>query len=233
MGDLSRLKVCFVAGTLGQGGAERQLFYILRCLRENGAAVRLLSLTSGEYWENKIRELGVPVVWVGDKPSRLARLKRIIEELRQDLPGVVQSAHFYTNLYAIVAARRLGLRDVGAIRNDAISEVRANGRILGGLSLRLPRLLAPNSRVGLRNALELGASSSRCHFLPNVVDTDRFRPVMREHRGFVTLLAVGRLVEQKRLDRFLRILAKVRSESAVPVRGLIAEIGRASCRERV
>src|SRR5205085_344938 len=36
---LKGLKVCFIAGTLGQGGAERQLFYILKCLKEHGANV--------------------------------------------------------------------------------------------------------------------------------------------------------------------------------------------------
>ena len=37
MRTLSDLKVCYLAGTLGQGGAERQLFYALRALRQSGA----------------------------------------------------------------------------------------------------------------------------------------------------------------------------------------------------
>src|SRR5437868_4062131 len=63
--DLSKQKICFLAGTLGQGGAERQLFYILRALSESGAEVRLLSLTQGEFWQEKIEALGVKVIWVG------------------------------------------------------------------------------------------------------------------------------------------------------------------------
>src|SRR5689334_13233971 len=98
MADLSQLRICFLAGTLGQGGAERQLFYLLKTLREQGASLLLLSLTRGEFWEAAIAELGVEVRWVGQHNSRLARLGRIIREVRAFRPHVLQSQHFYTNL---------------------------------------------------------------------------------------------------------------------------------------
>src|SRR5215510_2403397 len=105
--DLPKLNICFVAGTLGQGGAERQLYYMLRELRENGATPRLLSLTRGEFWESRISELGVPITWIGESPSRLKRLSKIIATLRAEPPDVLQSQHFYTNLYVAGAARAL------------------------------------------------------------------------------------------------------------------------------
>src|SRR4051812_2420602 len=39
--DLAKLNVCFIAGTLGPGGAERQLYYIAKALQQNGAGVRV------------------------------------------------------------------------------------------------------------------------------------------------------------------------------------------------
>src|SRR5258706_1735559 len=96
-GILGGLRVCFIAGTLGQGGAERQLFYMLQAMRAQGTPLRVLSLTQGEFWEQRIRALGVPVVWVGERTSRLARLCRIVKELAPDRPDVLQSSHFYTN----------------------------------------------------------------------------------------------------------------------------------------
>ena len=56
MCDLAGLRICFVAGTLGQGGAERQLYYILRALTQAGAQPYVLCLTRGELWEKRIRE---------------------------------------------------------------------------------------------------------------------------------------------------------------------------------
>ena len=120
------LRICFLAGTLGQGGAERQLYYMLEELQQAGLRVTLLCLTQGEFWERRITELGVRCVWVGQKQSRLWRLFRIFQELRQERPDIVQSQHFYTNLYAAVAGRILGLPTIGAIRSDVFGEVRDN-----------------------------------------------------------------------------------------------------------
>ena len=71
------LKVCFVAGTLGQGGAERQLFYMVKALAENGGHPRVLTLVAGEFWQERIEALGVPVTWVGQRASRLENRQRL------------------------------------------------------------------------------------------------------------------------------------------------------------
>jgi glycosyltransferase involved in cell wall biosynthesis len=210
---LDNLKICFIAGTLGQGGAERQLFYILRALCRSRAIPHVLCLTRGEFWEQRILELGIKVTWVGQGKSKLSRLARIVAELRKHPADVLQSQHFYTNLYAVAAARALGLREVGAIRCDGKSELRENGVVAGYLSLRAPRLIAVNSRAAIRNAITLGATAERLCFLPNVVDTDHFKFVDRTQRDTIRIVAVGRLVEQKNLDLFLRMIARVRQHS--------------------
>jgi glycosyltransferase involved in cell wall biosynthesis len=228
MSDLANLHICLIAGTLGQGGAEQQLFYIARALHGSGASVRLLSLTKGEYWEERIRQLGVPVTWVGEHGGKGARIRHIIKTLRGNAPDVVQSQHFYTNLYAVVAARVLGCREVGAMRSDCVSEVRASGAVLGRLSLRAPRTIAANSQAAIRNAIRLGVPSSRLHLLHNVVDTNRFTPAGSRKRGPVHLIAVGRLDRPKRFDRFLTILARLRNLTATKIKATI--VGEGSLR---
>lgn len=228
--DLTQLNICFLAGTLGQGGAERQLYYLLKALRSVGAKPSLLSLTQGEFWEAPIRELGVPVIWVGRGESRLARLKRIIAELRalkrdSEQRLVLQSQHFYTNIYAAAAARALNAREIGAMRCDGLSEVQAHGRLLGGLSLKLPRIIAANSRAAIQFAVNYGLSPSRLFFLPNAIESDLFKIEPKPDAGQIKLLTVGRLEEQKRIDRFLRILAEVRQQSVKPIKAIIAGDG--------
>ena len=80
MFDFSHLRLCFVAGTLEHGGAERQLFYILQTLRHAGATARLLSLGQGEFWEERIKQLGVSVTCVGTHASRVKRLFRVLQK---------------------------------------------------------------------------------------------------------------------------------------------------------
>jgi glycosyltransferase involved in cell wall biosynthesis len=224
--DLENLDVCFVAGTLGKGGAEQQLYYMLRALRAAGSSARVLTLTRGEYWEARIRELGVPVTWVGARASRLGRLGAIVAELRDRRPDILQSQHFFANLYVVGAARALRLREICAIRNDVFSEVAANGRVLGRMSLRIPRAIVANSRAAIGNAVRLGVPPSRLHLVPNVVDVERFQRAEHPRGSTVTLVAVGRMKRAKRFDRFVRLLARLRAEQpAFEVRGLIAGEG--------
>jgi len=214
-------RVTFLAGTLGRGGAEQQLFYMATALQNRGTAVRVLSLTRGEHWEAPLRARGIPVEWVGERAGKARRLLAITRALRREPADVVQSAHFFTNLYVVAAARWRGCRDIGAIRGNAIHEL-ATHRVLGRPSLRLPRTLAVNSRAAIDNAARYGVPRSRLHFLPNVVDTERFRPGSRRRNGTMTLLAAGRLVPGKRFDRFLSLVARLRR---APVKALLVGDG--------
>ena len=223
--DLARLNICFIAGTLGQGGAEQQLFYILRALRQSGASLSLLCLTRGDIWEERIKELGVPVVWIGRHGSRALRLARMIKELRKNPPDILQSQHFFTNLYAVAAARAIKAHEVGAMRNDGIGEVSATGAVLGRMSLRLPHLIAANSQAAIENAIKLGVPTARLHHLPNVVDTERFKPGDRESERTIRLIAVGRLVKAKRFDRFISVVARAGQATQVKFKAVIVGDG--------
>lgn len=225
MHSLSGLNICFMVGTLGQGGAERQLYYMLCTLRDGGAIPRVLSLTRGEFWEERIQERGIQVTWVGQPKSKALRLFRIIEELRQNPPDVLQSQHFFTNLYAVAAARALHLREVGAVRGDGISELGANRGVLGQYSFLAPRIIAANSRVGIANAMALGVPRNRLHFLPNVVNTEQFDSHPRVTDDTYRVITVGRLTEEKRVDRFLRVLYALRARVCRPVKGTIVGDG--------
>lgn len=200
-------KICFIAGTLGRGGAERQLIYMLRALQDRGVESRILCLTKGEPLEEEIRDLGIEVTCVGASSSRWNRLIRIIRELRRNRPDIVQSAHFYTNLYAGVAGRVLSIPSIGAIRCDLLSELADNG-IAGWAQLHLPKFQIANSVPAQVRAQANGILPIRVHFVPNVVDTTSFfsagEPNVREP---LRLLFAGRLAHQKRPDRFLRTVA--------------------------
>lgn len=222
--DLPGLRVCFVAGTLGQGGAERQLFYMLKALLSGGATPTVLSLARDEFWEAPIRSLGVPVAWVGRGRSRLARLSAIIRAARRERPHVVQSQHFYMNLYAVLAARAARAVGVGAIRSNVRAECGDVGR-LGPLSLSAPRILAVNSRAALENAVSRGVPPSRLHLVDNVVDTTIFAPGERQlRRGEASplrVLGVGRNGPEKRFDLFLDVLAGARRQSRRAITGVL------------
>lgn len=224
MADLSGMRIAFVAGTLGRGGAERQLYFLVRALSDAGACIDVLSLTSGEAWEEPLRALGAEVRWVGRSQSRPKRLAKIVYEVRRLEPHVVQSQHFFTNLYTGLSARWARALGLGAIRSDCYSEMAANGRVLGNMCLRWPHRLVVNSRSGIRNAEALGVARERLCYLPNVVDVNG---KARNHGsgGPVVIAWVGRFSSPKRPDRLVRIAARLTNSNLGSFRVGIAGSG--------
>jgi len=224
--DLDGLRVALVAGTLGQGGAERQLFFVARTLLAARARPRVLSLTRGGHWEAPLRDAGVPVEWVGERRGRTARLLAVTRAAARHQADLVQSFHFFTNPYAAMAARWLRRPDLGAIRNSGQADMDSVGSALAQLCLRLPRLLVANSVAAIERLRQVGVSASRLRLLPNAVDVEAFGPPTgRDGSGPFVVAAIGRLVTAKRFDRALRAIAGARARTRREIRLIIAGAG--------
>lgn len=207
-------RVCFIAGTLGRGGAERQLFYMLKTLVNRGVDCRVLCLTHGEEYEKEIRNLGVPVLWVGRKSSPFARFWTITNQVRKWQPDIVQSAHSYTSLYAIVATLVCRKASITAVRSQGLKELLSLG-LWGRLSLALSQHIVGNSHQGIHSIQER-YPTKRLFLLNNVVDCDAFSPsdvASNCAEKTIHVLTCGRLVALKRQDMFLKAFALARKFS--------------------
>jgi glycosyltransferase involved in cell wall biosynthesis len=206
-------RVSIVAGTLALGGAERQLTYITRAMLGLGWSVQVVTFSRGEHFEDEIVKTGASLAWIPSR-SRLVRILQVSRAVRRHRSCVVQSQHFYTNVYAAAAGRVLRIPDIGAVRSNGHFELRSNSGLVGVVSLRCSRLLAVNSRQAIRNLQSKGMRKARLFFLPNVVDVERFRPRDSRPAGPLTLLGVGRLIPEKRFDRFIRVVSALLATGA-------------------
>lgn len=197
------MKVCFLAGTLGRGGAEKQLVYMLRTLQQTGTAARVICLTRGESYESEIRDLGVEVEWVGKRKNQAARLFDIIGNLRNAPADIIQSSHFYTNIYAGIAGKLLRIPSIGAIRSDLTYEFAAH-KITGRWQLSLPRFLITNSETARQRAIKRGSAPHSVEVVRNVVEVAACAVSKTPHQP-LKILFVGRLDKNKRADRFVRL----------------------------
>lgn len=202
------MKVCFIAGTLGRGGAELQLFYMLQALQSEGIDTRVLCLTRGESYEKEIENLGIEVEWVGSSKNRILRLMKIVTNIRKRPVDVLQSAHFYTNIYAGAAGRILGIPNIGAIRNDLFSEIAANS-VFGKWQLKLPKHLIANSEMAVNRALANAILPERIDFVRNVVDLKNGTKPKCRHPHQVRVLFAGRLSKQKRPELFIDLAIRL------------------------
>jgi Glycosyltransferase len=219
-----RLRVALVAGTLGRGGAEKQILLMARALRAAGTDVRVYSLTRGETYESKLLASGVGVHSVGGGSFPPLRLVALTAALGRFRPHVVQACHTFVNLYAAVAAKPIGAISIGALRDTPANARRGNGAWTA-LHFSLPQALIVNSSCAAEE-LARGRRKARPLFvLPNVIEVPGPPPERAAtDRGPVHAAFVGRLIPLKRLDVFLRALAIARRE--VPrLRAVIAGDG--------
>jgi glycosyltransferase involved in cell wall biosynthesis len=211
-----RLRVAFVAGTLARGGAEKQLFYMARALAGAGVEVRVCSLGRGEFFEAELQRIGIPLTWIGRHSHPVLRTIALVRALASFRPHIVQSAHFYTNLYVAAAALTHHAIGLGALRNDGYHDVSANGR-WGRWLLRVPSALLANSQAAKRNAELLGVRPERVYVVPNVIDlpaldrsaADSDSPAWPCDR--IVVVSVARHARAKRLEQFLGALARART----------------------
>lgn len=152
-------------------------------------------------------DLGISVDWVGSSKNKFARLISIIGNLRRNPVDVIQSAHFYTNIYAALAGRALGVTSIGAIRNDLTSEISANG-VFGRWNLKLPKRLIANSQLAVDRAIAARIDPSRIYLVRNAVDLNCKGRHVTDGTG-VTLLFAGRLVPQKRPELFIELASEL------------------------
>jgi glycosyltransferase involved in cell wall biosynthesis len=235
LSGIKKLKIAFIVGTLGLGGAEKQLVYMIRALQQAGAQIRVYCLTRGEYYESALKEINLLPVWIGKNENPLYRLAELVTQLNEFRPYIIQSAHFYTNLYTSLSALFCGALGVGCLRSDAYNEVYGNG-FWGMKLLKAPQAIIANSNTAKRNAIRLGARAKRIFVLPNVIDLEAFDQrqkyavsssnslLFRKSISQINVAVVGNLITEKRFDRFLKALCKAR-EGTPTLCGFIAGDG--------
>lgn len=222
-----KLNIVYLAGTLLGGGAERELVNQVKVLKRAGHNVVVLTLVAGEAIQEEIEQAGVKVIYVGLRQAKMLRLLKIIHFCRQMSPDIIHSQHFHANLYAMLAGKITNVVAVGSIQNDLYSEIRNTG-LLGTASFKILPWLTANSKPGLTNLLASGYPEDRAFYLPNAVDLEIFdqkkESLMADFpwdQNRPVVMAVGRLVPQKRYDRFLRILRDIKA-AGLEVQGVIA-----------
>lgn len=203
---IGQFRIAFIAGTLGQGGAEKQLFHLIEGLLALGCKPDVFTFDESGYWVQPIRGLGVNVIHI-PAVDRFGRLKSLYSFIHRGKYDFVHSQHFYTNLYAFVASLFSNTVSIGSLRNDAISEVKGLG-IFGLLSLTLPSILVANSHTAIKNAGKVFMRNNKIFYLYNFVDLTKFKPLANtDHlnkRPF-KVISIGTIWKPKRIDRVIEI----------------------------
>jgi glycosyltransferase involved in cell wall biosynthesis len=221
----ARWRVAYVIGELGKGGAEYQLYELLRGLDGTRFEAEVFALATGGHWAAPIRDLGVPVHEMAAAGSAdVGRLRRLRAALRAFDPHVLHTVLWSGNSYGRLAAIGLRIPVVITAERNVIARPAWQVAIERFLD-RWTDLYLVNSRAiatGLVRHERLPATKMRVVY--NGIDLARVPPFVldraaaRGSAGFDPgrrlVAQVGRLEPQKDYPTFLAAAARVVAELA-------------------
>jgi len=217
-------RVLFVTTDLALGGAETQVVHLATRLKSRNWDVRVISLMPPRAYVVELQAAGVSVFSLDIKrkvpdPRPFLRLARLIRVWR---PEIVHSHMVHANILARIV-RPLVRVPVLVCTAHTIDERGRKGS--GRLREFLYRLTDPFcdlttqvSQAGLERYIQVGAvPRHKIRYIPNGVDTERFKPNLEDRLkvrkelgvdGFAWL-AVGRFDPPKDYPNMLQAFARV------------------------
>jgi glycosyltransferase involved in cell wall biosynthesis len=126
-------KVRLMIGQLGLGGTERQVALLASGLHERKIDASVLVMFDGGPHEEALRQVGVPVIYLGFRrftnlrnvPGNVAAFLGLVSRLRQERPDVLHAFLFHSYLTAAAAGRMArvpvlvaGRRSLGFFKQD-------------------------------------------------------------------------------------------------------------------
>ncbi len=201
--------------------------FLARCDRTRWAPVVYVSGQLG-FWEDPIRALGIPVVLLLGR--RAAKMRQLRAACAAQGATCFFSWSSYTNPFGL-ALLGTGVRRIGSFRNALFADLPTRMRSLWAYaSLAGISVAVCNSRDTFEQLSSRRALRPKPAYVPNGVEApspdlvSAWRARWRDRLGLdentVLIVGVGRLARQKRFDRFLEVVDRVRT--AGPVQAIIA-----------
>ncbi|MCI0696569.1 glycosyltransferase [candidate division KSB1 bacterium] len=221
----SPVGLTFIAGQLGLGGAEKQLYLLARELLRVGWRISVITLNPhrGDYWEEPLRELGIPVYGIADGLSRFHRLMAIRRLLCQQRVQIVHAWMMHANLYAALGGRlsNTPIR-IGSQRNHHTSR-ESLGRAWYNMSLRGLDSLVVNCQPAAE-FLRQHRPKLQVKMVPNGVEVPESLPDAEHKKKLRELLgisrtakvigAVGSMIPRKNVAALIKAIGLLSSQEA-------------------
>jgi glycosyltransferase involved in cell wall biosynthesis len=213
-------RIAYVIGELGTGGAEYQLFELVRGLDRARFAPTVFALATGGYWAERIGALGVPVVELPSRHSmELGRLRRLRRHLRELAPHVLHTVLWSGNAYGRLAALGLDIPVVITAERNVIRRPGWQRLVERLLDATTDRYLVNSAAIVEELTTRGGLPRAKMDVVHNGIDLatvppfDPDRSRARAALGFDParrlVAQVGRLEPQKDYPTYLAAAARV------------------------
>ena len=214
-------KVAIIAGQLVVGGAERQLYLWLAHMDRDKFDPLVITLhpNHNDYWEKPIEDLGIPLFRVAQRPAKMGRLVEIIKILRSFDPDIIHGWHFFSSVYAGLAARILRVPCLGGIRSQYSPHEKGLDNCL--VKTNCDAVVANSQAAAYAYQRALKKKHQEIYTVPNAVlddpsNRDSLRKELAEAHNLpmdaLWVCSVGRMDPLKRFDLLLEMADRLRNE---------------------
>jgi glycosyltransferase involved in cell wall biosynthesis len=219
-GAAGETRIAYVIGELTKGGAEYQLYELVRGLDRTRFAPAVFALHEGGYWAGRIRDLGVEVIELPHRRSvELGRLRELRRRLAAFRPHVLHTVMWPGNTYGRLAALGLGIPVVITAERNVIRRPGWQRAVERGLDLATDRYLVNSEAIVDELATRGGLARAKIQVIHNGIDLTRlppFDPDRTRARGALgfdptrrLVAQIGRLEPQKDYPTYLAAAARV------------------------
>lgn len=219
-------KIAVMIGQLPQGGSERQLYAFLKHHdRERWTPIVYVGGGPVGFWDERIRELGIPIKLLQGNP--IMKMWRFRQSCRANGIECFFSWSAHTNRYGL--ALGLGVRRIGSYRNAYQHNLPLRyGKLRAWLRLASVSTVVCNSEETETAVRNHAGRGKRVVYIPNSVqavdDVESCRRSWRQQLGIskdeILILGVGRLDSQKNFGRFIDMVAHV--HQAMLIKAVVA-----------
>lgn len=213
-------RIAYVIGELGKGGAEYQLYELVRGLDRVRFVPAVFALSTGGYWAGRLREIGVSVT---ELPSRgsldTSRLRALRAALAAFAPQVLHTVLWSGNAYGRLAAIGLGIPVVIAAERNVVRRPGWQRLVERGLDRVTDRYLVNSAAIVDELADRGGLDRAKIEVIHNGIDLGLLPPFDPDRRAARVALGfdparrlvaqIGRLEPQKDYPTFLAAAALV------------------------
>jgi glycosyltransferase involved in cell wall biosynthesis/2-polyprenyl-3-methyl-5-hydroxy-6-metoxy-1,4-benzoquinol methylase len=211
----------FFVYELGNGGQERQLFYIIDNLQKD--ASNEVNLFVWVYDENQkyaklIQPLRVNVIRLNEEQYTLKKILRVRKELSLRRSTILQSFSFPLNFFTMMATIFTPVKPVGALRSSFL-HLKSTKKGLKGFSVFInsffPKVIVSNNLRGRTELLNFRSNFLRkgqIYYLGNKLTL----PTGIEPKSIVKprklrFVSMGSLISIKRWDFLIQILSELKA----------------------